>query len=390
MVTLTTVGYGDKVPVTWLGKVISGFFILFGVAVFALPAGIIGAGLALKLEEVERSRQRRMKKEAAAKMIQRAWKCYRANHAYFELSLFFRHQPGDLFKVRVYDSISRAFIAMVRFHIAKNSFKEITRPVDLRNVIESYKYGQMDIFGRLKQLNSALDIIISRMSVAENERVVAINQLARKLEEIEQQSESTKSGLAISKSTTKSNGIFHFATENTGSLDTALGTSTGTGMRYLDLVHIPPMPQTNTHPSTIPLRTRPHSASSHQFGSHLHGSHHGHHSSQHHPRPYSTPNYYPHNRQHNSSSLMNHSDHTITTIDEVTHNGEEAHHNNNPTNNSNTQKLTDKFNSNSSSISFVIEDYSNKPNHSNNSNKHLSDNSHLMVRQRQRQRSHSQ
>ena len=42
-VTLTTVGYGDLCPVTNLGRAISMFSALFGVAVIALPSGVITA-----------------------------------------------------------------------------------------------------------------------------------------------------------------------------------------------------------------------------------------------------------------------------------------------------------------------------------------------------------
>ena len=42
-VTLTTVGYGDLCPATDLGRLISMFSSLFGVAVIALPSGIITA-----------------------------------------------------------------------------------------------------------------------------------------------------------------------------------------------------------------------------------------------------------------------------------------------------------------------------------------------------------
>jgi voltage-gated potassium channel len=44
LATLTTVGYGDMYPVTAIGKCIAGFFSLFGIAMFALPAGILSSG----------------------------------------------------------------------------------------------------------------------------------------------------------------------------------------------------------------------------------------------------------------------------------------------------------------------------------------------------------
>jgi voltage-gated potassium channel len=42
--TLTTVGYGDVVPITPLGKVLGGFIALTGVAILALPTGILSSG----------------------------------------------------------------------------------------------------------------------------------------------------------------------------------------------------------------------------------------------------------------------------------------------------------------------------------------------------------
>ena len=41
---LTTVGYGDIAPVTPLGKFLGGIIQLLGIAIFALPAGIIASG----------------------------------------------------------------------------------------------------------------------------------------------------------------------------------------------------------------------------------------------------------------------------------------------------------------------------------------------------------
>ena len=54
VVTLTTVGYGDMIPVTVIGKIFTGVILLAGVAMFALPAGIITAGF---LEEIRKQKK---------------------------------------------------------------------------------------------------------------------------------------------------------------------------------------------------------------------------------------------------------------------------------------------------------------------------------------------
>jgi voltage-gated potassium channel len=46
VVTLTTVGYGDVVPVTTLGKVIAGIIAIMGLGMLALPVGIIATSFA--------------------------------------------------------------------------------------------------------------------------------------------------------------------------------------------------------------------------------------------------------------------------------------------------------------------------------------------------------
>ena len=52
--TLTTVGYGDVVPVTGWGKLLGGFISLIGIGMVAFPAGILAAGFA---EQIRRSRR---------------------------------------------------------------------------------------------------------------------------------------------------------------------------------------------------------------------------------------------------------------------------------------------------------------------------------------------
>lgn len=54
IITVTSVGYGDMVPVTAVGKMLTGLISLLGLAVYALPAGIITAGF---LDESRKSRK---------------------------------------------------------------------------------------------------------------------------------------------------------------------------------------------------------------------------------------------------------------------------------------------------------------------------------------------
>ncbi|MFQ5625829.1 MAG: cyclic nucleotide-gated ion channel [Methyloligellaceae bacterium] len=44
LATLTTIGYGDVVPVTAIGRVFGGIIMIFGLGMFALPIGIIATG----------------------------------------------------------------------------------------------------------------------------------------------------------------------------------------------------------------------------------------------------------------------------------------------------------------------------------------------------------
>jgi len=54
VVTVTSIGYGDLVPITTLGKTISSIISLAGLPLFALPAGIITAGF---LEEMRKTKK---------------------------------------------------------------------------------------------------------------------------------------------------------------------------------------------------------------------------------------------------------------------------------------------------------------------------------------------
>jgi voltage-gated potassium channel len=52
--TLTTVGYGDVVPVTVVGKMLGGIIAILGIGLVAIPSGIMAAGF---IEEIRKERE---------------------------------------------------------------------------------------------------------------------------------------------------------------------------------------------------------------------------------------------------------------------------------------------------------------------------------------------
>lgn len=50
---MTTTGYGDMYPVTAAGKVFGGVILILGIALFALPTGIIASGF---MEQIRRGK----------------------------------------------------------------------------------------------------------------------------------------------------------------------------------------------------------------------------------------------------------------------------------------------------------------------------------------------
>jgi voltage-gated potassium channel len=51
IVTIASVGYGDMTPVTPLGRIFGGMVIMLGIAVFAVPAGLLATGFAAELRK---------------------------------------------------------------------------------------------------------------------------------------------------------------------------------------------------------------------------------------------------------------------------------------------------------------------------------------------------
>jgi voltage-gated potassium channel len=59
IITLTTIGYGDAVPVTTLGKVLGGVTALMGIGIVALPTAILASGFNDRLQRQREGKERR-------------------------------------------------------------------------------------------------------------------------------------------------------------------------------------------------------------------------------------------------------------------------------------------------------------------------------------------
>ncbi|PAA64277.1 hypothetical protein BOX15_Mlig012321g1 [Macrostomum lignano] len=79
VITLCTVGYGDVTPKTWSGKIVASFCSIAGISFFALPAGILGSGFALKVQQHQRQKHLIRRRVPAATLIQSLWRCYAAD-----------------------------------------------------------------------------------------------------------------------------------------------------------------------------------------------------------------------------------------------------------------------------------------------------------------------
>ena len=71
---LTSLGYGDIIPLTHYGRIITYFIVSCGYIMYAVPAGIIGTGFALKIREHSKIKHHQKRRQPAAYLIQNAWR----------------------------------------------------------------------------------------------------------------------------------------------------------------------------------------------------------------------------------------------------------------------------------------------------------------------------
>ncbi|XP_019743712.1 potassium voltage-gated channel subfamily KQT member 4 isoform X5 [Hippocampus comes] len=277
-ITLTTIGYGDKTPQTWTGRLLSAGFALLGISFFALPAGILGSGFALKVQEQHRQKHFEKRRNPAASLIQAAWRLYSTDGARPYLHATWHHYQSALpplsqklsFKERVrmasprgqsvksrqasindrqrcspgneaasgggelmgqspakvqkswsfndrtrfrpslrlksqtrnaasdvdagmttedsqdergchcditVEDLSAPLKAVIRavrimsFHVAKKKFKETLRPYDVKDVIEQYSAGHLDMLCRIKSLQTRVDQILGKGQIAVDKKM---------------------------------------------------------------------------------------------------------------------------------------------------------------------------------------------------------------------------
>ncbi|XP_009331747.1 PREDICTED: potassium voltage-gated channel subfamily KQT member 4 [Pygoscelis adeliae] len=199
-VTLTTIGYGDKTPQTWLGRMLAAVFALLGISFFALPA-VSGAGerfnfsmflfnpnpreLVLMFEHLHRVHNGGFRNSEVKKLPDGAPPPYHsftpgqksiipaASDCLPEDSSEEKASHCDLTFEDIMPAVKTLIraVRILKFLVAKRKFKETLRPYDVKDVIEQYSAGHLDMLGRIKSLQMRVDQIVGRGAPAADKKM---------------------------------------------------------------------------------------------------------------------------------------------------------------------------------------------------------------------------
>ncbi|XP_062918249.1 potassium voltage-gated channel subfamily KQT member 1 [Mobula hypostoma] len=144
VVTVTTIGYGDKVPQTWIGRTIASCFSVFAISFFALPAGILGSGFALKVQQKQRQKHFNRQIPAAASLIQTSWRCYAAeNHESATWKMYVR-QPSKSYVPSPSPKTKKPVVKRKRMKSDKDNGLNSEKSLNVPNITYDYVFDKDD------------------------------------------------------------------------------------------------------------------------------------------------------------------------------------------------------------------------------------------------------
>lgn len=79
-----------------MGKIVASCFSVFAISFFALPAGILGSGFALKVQQKQRQKHFNRQIPAAATLVQCLWRCYASDKTFNSIATWKIHLKETL------------------------------------------------------------------------------------------------------------------------------------------------------------------------------------------------------------------------------------------------------------------------------------------------------